>query len=90
MQSKSVVIPVNSTDTSTRWESVSEYVLELDTFTPVFTIGPVVGGGGGGGVVGGGVVGGGGGGGGGGGEAEAVTTVVNVTESVAPALSETL
>ena len=52
--SGSCIIPVNSIDTSARWDSVSEYALELDTFTPVFTIGPVVGSG---------VVGGGGGGG---------------------------
>ena len=58
VQSKSVVIPLNSTDTSTRRESVSEYVLELDTFTPLLTISPppVVGGGVGAGAGGGGDV----------------------------------
>ena len=46
-QSKSIVRPVNSTETSTLPESLSRYVRELDTFTPVLTIGPlpVVGGG---------------------------------------------
>ena len=56
-QSKSIVIPVNSTETSTLPESLSRYVRELDTFTPVLTIGPLP-------VVGGGGVGVGGGGGG--------------------------
>ena len=95
MQLKSVVIPVNSTDTSTRADSLSRYVRDSEA------CGGAGGGGAGGGGAGGGGAGGGGAGGGGPGDGVgegpggrpttcgAVTVVTKLTESVAFLLSIT-